>query len=233
MLASVLLPRRVHVKAIGLIPCVLFASMTARAATETAATMEPYGYSQGSVQLILDSPPLISTSTPYLGFLSKGVAKGISYSTVNGDNTVVFGLSGGFGYCLSPVVEIGGVLAFNLANYSSGSGSNSTTIYEFMFEPMLKFNIGGAMGGAVNPFVMVGPLMGVSTASGGGSQSSTGQFGGEADLGVEFFIGHRWGLSLFVPVQVLDQTAAGGFIVQSGSAVTVSVGFGFGLFGYI
>jgi hypothetical protein len=180
-----------------------------------------WGYHAGSLQIFLDAPPLTAQYTVNAPVSGKGFAYR-SYGNGAGANTFSFGLSGGVGYCLTPVLEFGGAIAFN---FISGSGNigGSSSAFDFALEPFAKFNLASVFGtGGINPFALVGPVFGIGQGVQGGT---SGVVGIDMDLGVEFFIEKHWGITAFVPIDIVDNAGYGN--------VNFIIGLGFGLFGYL
>jgi hypothetical protein len=179
-----------------------------------------WGYHAGSLQIFLDAPPFtaqytINAPVPLKGFAYR--------SDGRGGSTFDFGLSGGVGYCVTDVLEFGGAIAFNFSSIS-GAGGGSATAFDFALEPFAKFNLASVFGtGGINPFATVGPVIGIGQYYGEGS---TGVIGLDMNVGVEFFIEKHWGISAYVPINVIDNA---GYT----SNVNFIVGLGFGLFGYL
>jgi hypothetical protein len=187
----------------------------------TRSTADGWGYHEGSIQIFLDAPPLTAQytiNTPVAG-------KGFAYRSFgNGFSTFSFGLSGGIGYCLTPVLEFGGALAFNL--YTTSGGAANSTNFDFALEPFAKFNLATVFGsGGINPFATVGPVLGFGQLGTAG-EGLTGVAGIDMDLGAEFFIERHWGITAYVPIQIISNTGYS-------SNVNFIIGVGFGLFGYL
>jgi hypothetical protein len=126
-------------------------------------------------------------------------------------------LGAGLGYTLTSIVELGGAIGFNLVNLSTG-----VTAYDFVLQPFAKINFAEVFHTHnINPFAMFGPVFGFGEPFTGGT---TGELGVEGDFGAEFFIGHHWGVTGYVPIGVVFNTAP--------SATTFTIGLGVGLFGY-
>jgi hypothetical protein len=196
------------------------------ASRASTSTTEQYGYREGSLQLFFYAPPYtaqytINTPTNIKGFAYTSDGRGL--------NTISFGVSGGFGYCLTSLLEFGGAIAFNLQTTSASGGGGSATGYDFALEPFVKFNFASTFGtGPVNPIIMVGPVFGLGQAQGGGfggQPGTTGVIGADIDLGAEFFIGKQWGITGFVPIDIIDTAGYGN--------VNFTIGVGFGFFGYL
>jgi hypothetical protein len=191
------------------------------------ATADGWGYHEGSIQIFLDAPPMTAqyTINAPVAVGGLGTGKGFnyrSYGNAAGSNTVNFGISGGVGYCATSILEFGGAVAFNFTSASSNAGGSSSA-YDFALEPFAKFNLASAFGtGGINPFALVGPVVGIGQELGGGS---TGVIGVDMDIGVEFFIEKHWGITAYVPIDIVDNAGYGN--------VNFNIGLGFGLFGYL
>jgi hypothetical protein len=178
-----------------------------------------WGYHAGSLQIFLDAPPFTAQYTINAPVASKGFAY---RSNGEGGSTFAFGISGGVGYCVTPVLEFGGAVAFNFSSQNA-NGGGSATAFDFALEPFAKFNLASAFGtGGINPFATVGPIIGVGQFYGLGT---TADIGLDMNLGVEFFIEKHWGITAFVPIEIIDTPGYGN--------VNFIIGLGFGLFGYL
>jgi hypothetical protein len=182
-----------------------------------ATTADGWGYHAGSLQIFLYAPPLTAEytiNTPVNG-------KGFAYRSYgNGQSTFAFGLSGGVAYCVTDVLEFGGAIAFNILSASPGGGTD----FDFALEPFAKFNLGSVFGtGGINPFATVGPVVGIGQFA---PEGVTGVIGLDMNVGVEFFIEKHWGISAYVPIDIIDNAGYA-------SNVNFIIGLGFGLFGYL
>lgn len=172
----------------------------------------------GDVELLLEAPPILNSTNlnPLM------TTRGLGVQTTNGTTTVGLGLNAGVGYFLSDVFEIGGAVAidygqeqFSLAGFNGNSGA-----FEFGLEPFVKANFGRVLKGLhFSPFVEIGVLGGMATAP-----TSTGLFGFDLDLGVDFLISRGWGISAFIPLALVDETATG--------TAVFTFGLGYGLVTY-
>ena len=180
-----------------------------------ANSSDGWGYHAGSLQIFLYAPPLTAQYTVN----TPSDVKGFSYRSYgNGGSTFNFGLSGGIGYAFTSLLEFGGAVAFNISAPNQGSCS-----FDFALEPFAKFNLASTFGtGGINPFAMIGPVIGVGQA---GAAGTTGVIGVDMDLGVEFFIEKHWGITAYVPIDIIDEAGYGN--------VNFVIGLGFGLFGYL
>ena len=184
-----------------------------------------WGYHAGSIQIFLDAPPMTAqyTINAPVAVGGLGTGKGFNYRSYgNGANTFNIGLSGGVGYCMTSLLEFGGAVAFNFTS-ASGNGGGSTSAFDIALEPFAKFNLASTFGtGGINPFALIGPVLGVGQGLGGGT---SGVIGVDMDLGVEFFIEKHWGITAYVPIDIVDNAGYG--------QVNFNIGLGFGLFGYL
>lgn len=169
----------------------------------------------GDVELVLEAPPILNATN-----LSTGsVPRGLGIQVVGNTTLVGLGLNGGAGYFLTDVFEVGGAVGINYGQIADGFGGTADD-FQFGIEPFLKANFGRVLKGLhFNPFVQLGVVAGMATAP-----VSTGLVGFDLDLGVDFLISRGWGVSAFIPLALIDETA-------SGSAI-FDFGLGYGLVTY-
>jgi hypothetical protein len=190
--------------------------------TSARVAADNFGYHAGSIQIIVDAPPITAQTTVNAGTLPKGFV----YSGQGaGTNSFSIGLGGGVGYCLTSIFELGGVVTFNFYDltHSVAGVTSSENAFDVVIEPFAKVNLAEVIGSQrLNPFAMVGPVLGVGQVLGG---ASTPELGVDLELGVEYFLERHWGLAAYVPLGFLDQTTPG--------TTTLTIGVGFGMFGYL
>ncbi len=164
----------------------------------------------GDVQLFLEPPPFMNAISPHGGAVDRGL--GVS-SRVNGETTLALGINGGVGYFLTDVFEAGAAVAFDYGETGLDLGLGT---HEFLFgvEPFVKANLGRVISEKthVNPFADLGLIL-----AGVVGDASTGIFGADLNLGVEFFLSHGWGVSVYIP-----------FVMEAATAGAVDLGFGLG-----
>ncbi|HUB09538.1 MAG TPA: hypothetical protein VMB50_21215 [Myxococcales bacterium] len=206
--------------------CVAWASSALAQTPPPAVPLQPEARPQresalpqaGDVELVLEAPPILNSTN--LNPLQ--AVRGLGVQTTNGNTTVGLGLNAGAGYYLSDVFEVGGAVAIdygqeelNLGGVPSNSGA-----FEFGLEPFIKANFGRVLKGLhFSPFVQLGVIGGMATAP-----VSTGLFGFDLDLGVDFLISRGWGITAFIPLSLVDQTYDGNSIF--------TFGLGYGLVTY-
>jgi hypothetical protein len=175
----------------------------------------------GTFQLMLMAPPIgvdasqaQALELPGASQLARGF--GITHS-FGGSNAGYIGLGAGLGYTLTSLVELGGALSFS---YLGGD----VNTFDLNLEPFIKLNLGPTWHlGAINPFVLAGIDIGV-VAPGEGPSAAI--FGIDIDPGVEWLFGGRWGVDVYVPIQILVPS-------ESGADVGFNLGVGYGLVGYL
>lgn len=170
----------------------------------------------GTFQIMLQAPALVTDTLQVqrgLGLISQGTLEGY------------FGLSGGVGYTLSSLFEIGGGLRVGIV------GADGGTDFDFQIEPFIKLNLGPTFKtGALNPFVLAGLMVGVQSVSvgnglGGSASTTNGDLWIDIDPGLEWLVGGRWGFDFYIPVNI--------GIPLSGGDVRLLLGIGYGLVVYI
>ena len=174
----------------------------------------------GDYQLFLDAPPILNATNLVAGT----VPHGMGLALAGGVTTVALGLNGGVGYALTDLFEIGGALAIN---YGGTADANS---FEFAVEPFVKINLGRQLlgKGGINPFASLGLIFGGASAGytnyGYTGSNGTALFGFDLDLGAEFMVTHNWGVSAFIPFDLIAPT--------NGAPATFGFGVGYGLVAY-
>jgi hypothetical protein len=177
----------------------------------------------GTFQIMLQGPPLVASTLQQPTEFTGGRGVGISQPIVMGGTMGYVGVSGALGYTLSSVFELGAGVSFGL----SGDGAGGT-VYNFLVEPFVKLNLGPAFKtGALNPFVLAGPGIGVLGNSGdnGAAGSSTGVFAIDIDPGLEWLVGGRWGFDFYVPLDFAVPLTSGN--------IGLNIGVGYGLVAYL
>lgn len=169
----------------------------------------------GSFQLMLQAPPFAVD-----GDLT---TRGFGYEGSGGASAGYFGVTGGVGYVLTPIFELGGGVTMDYL----GGGAD---VFHFLAEPFVKANFGSTFNtGTINPFVLGGVGLGFTTGSaqlnGAGTTASTGLVVVDLSPGVEWLFGGRWGVDAFVPIQIQIRTAGGNPQILFGAA--------YGLVGYL
>lgn len=175
----------------------------------------------GTFQIFLQAPPLVANTTQEqrgFGFTSNG--------SVNG----YVGISGGVGYTLSSLFELGGAISFGFGGTSQTADGITVgeNVYGFGLEPFVKLNFGPTFKtGAINPFVLAGLGIGFNGTSGsdGFDGTSSAAFDIDVDPGVEWLVGGRWGFDLYIPLQFQ--------VPLSGGNVGITIGVGYGLVAYL
>ena len=172
-----------------------------------------FGPRKGRWQIFLTAPP-IATQNYAGGFYEpRGFAVNLGSTGGTGFTQIGFGLNGGAGYAYSDLLELGGAVGLDVGNISGGGTSFSA--YQFLFEPLVKLNLGSRWhwGQHWNPFVFAGMPIGF----GGTSAASGFVFGGELAAGAEYMFFDHFGATLFVPLD---------FVLQTGSPSTFVFSFG-------
>ncbi len=176
---------------------------------------------KGGVELLRMAPPAsndtVLDSRPH----------GFGIGQTNASGTSVFGyigLGGGIAYALTDMLQVGAAVSFYVNG--AGGGLGTSGIYEVLGEPLLKLNLGPMLKtGAINPTVMAGFSFGVQGTTGAFGQA-WGLFGADVDPGVEWLFGGRWGIDVYIPLQLQFATA-------QNSQVGFNIGVGYGLIGYL
>jgi len=176
----------------------------------------------GTIKIMLQAPPLVSDTLQ----MDRGF--GIGQAPGGGGIFGYVGISGGVGYTLTSLFELGGSLSF----VYSGTGADGTAGYQFLVEPFVKLNLGPTFKtGALNPFVLAGLGIGVKGTSGstvdgfsvGGS--ANGLFDIDIDPGVEWLVGGRWGFDAYIPLQFQ--------VPLTGGNIGLNLGVAYGLVAYL
>ncbi len=175
----------------------------------------------GDVELMLEAPPILNATNLSPGTVSRGVFVQTTGNSPYGNTFVGLGINGGVGYYLSDVFEVGGAVAIDYGEPASLPGATFNE-FELAVEPFVKENFRRIIKGLhFSPFVQIGVTGGLLTGS---AVSSTGLFGFDLDLGVDFLISRGWGISAFIPLALVDATATG--------TATFTFGVGYGLVTY-
>ena len=176
----------------------------------------------GTFQIMLQGPPLVADTLQ-----TNGRGFGIGQTPAGAGGIVgYFGISGGVGYTLSSLFEVGGAIDFGFSGVS-GAGGQSAQAYTFLGEPFIKLNLGPTFKtGALNPYVLAGLAIGASGIGGfQGAPGPQGQFDVDVDPGLEWLVGGRWGFDFYVPLQIL--------VPLSGGQIGLNIGIGYGLVAYL
>ncbi len=174
----------------------------------------------GDFQLFLNAPPAVAgfeASNPFGAEAVGSGTRGISGTSFAGLTSLGLGLDAGLGYCFTDLLEGGIALAID---YSGISPENS---FAFGAEPFIKANLGRMVttSGHFNPFVQFGLVLGEFSASSINGSASTGLVGFDLNVGIEFLMTRTWGITLYLPLTLIDATSDGTALFGFG------VGYGF------
>ncbi|MHB1845568.1 MAG: hypothetical protein ACYCWW_12125 [Deltaproteobacteria bacterium] len=178
----------------------------------------------GDFQLFLNAPPVVSAFETGSGFGAETVGfgqRGLSGVSFAGLTSVGLGLNAGLGYCFTDLLEGGIALAIDYTSLSPGS------VFAFGAEPFVKANLGRMLttSGHWNPFLELGLVLGDFAATGVlGGAGSTGLVGFDLDIGAEFLVTRTWGITVYLPITLLDATNEG--------AASFGFGLGYGFAAY-
>lgn len=119
-------------------------------------------------------------------------------------------VAGGFGYCLTNVVELGGTVGLSFT--APGTGASTAVV---QIEPLVKFNFGSLLSprSRLNPFIVTG--IGLLDSNGTVFVAPT------VNVGLEVMVTHTWGVVAYLPFEVLI-----------GGDLTVGYGVGYGVVTY-
>jgi hypothetical protein len=175
----------------------------------------------GSWELLLMAPPAIEDT-----LVASPHGLGLGQTTAAGSGLFGYlGLSGGVGYALTDLLQVGGAVSFIISGVSPVADGTSG-YYQLLGEPFLKLNFGPALKtGALNPFALAGFEFGLAGYTGAAGQA-WGLFGLDIDPGVEWLFGGRWGIDAFIPIQFQ-------FATYDHAQVGINLGIGYGLVGYL